>query len=207
MAMEVRIDHLSKRYQHGWVLRDLTHEFRNNRIYGIAGRNGSGKSTFLKIISGLLSPTRGTVSYYREGQSVSRELIYQEVNVAAPYTDLIEEFTLREMIRFHCRFKPLNGTGPDAWIEMTGLSKAADRTLAFYSSGMKQKVKLALALYSRGSILILDEPTSNLDENARSWFFDQMERQKGNKTVFIASNEADDFRLCEEVIRLDATTL
>jgi ABC-type multidrug transport system ATPase subunit len=204
--MEVRIDRLSKRYQHGWVFRDLTHDFRNHRFYGIAGRNGSGKSTFLKIISGLLSPSRGKVSYHLGGQPVSREDIYQEVNVAAPYTDLIEEFTLREMVRFHCRFKPLNVDGAEDWIEMTGLSKAADRPLAFYSSGMKQKVKLALALYSRGSLLLLDEPTSNLDDNARSWFFDHLEKQKGNKTVFIASNEAEDFRMCEEVIRLDATT-
>ena len=204
--MEVRIDRLSKRYQHGWVLRDLTHDFGNNRFYGIAGRNGSGKSTFLKIISGLLSPTRGKVSYHLGDQTVSRELIYQEVNVAAPYTDLIEEFTLREMVRFHRRFKPLSGTGAEDWIEMTGLSKAADRPLAYYSSGMKQRVKLALAMHSRGSLLLLDEPTSNLDDQARSWFFDQLEKQKGNKTVFIASNEAEDFRMCEEVIRLDATT-
>ncbi|HNR07267.1 MAG TPA: ABC transporter ATP-binding protein [Saprospiraceae bacterium] len=204
--MEVRIDRLSKRYQHGWVFRDLTHDFRNHQCYGIAGRNGSGKSTFLKIISGLLSATRGEVNYHLGGQTVSRENIYQEVNVAAPYTDLIEEFTLREMVRFHCRFKPLSVDRAEDWIEMTGLSRAADRPLAFYSSGMKQKVKLALAMYSRGSLLLLDEPTSNLDDNARSWFFDHLEKQKGNKTVFIASNEAEDFRMCEEVIRLDATT-
>ena len=202
--MEVRIDQLGKRYQHGWVFKDLSYIFKSDNIYGVAGRNGSGKSTFLKIISGLLSPSKGRIEYLIDGRLELRENIYSKVNIAAPYTDLIEELDLREMIRFHTKFKraPVLTTAGQ-WLEMLELSNASSRPLLQFSSGMKQRVKLGLALYSSGDILLLDEPTSNLDDAAKAWFFTHLAKLRKDKLILIASNEAEDFKYCAEILRLD----
>ncbi|MDZ4708628.1 MAG: ATP-binding cassette domain-containing protein [Saprospiraceae bacterium] len=204
--MEIEIDQISKRFQHGWVFKNLSHQFKSDGMYGIAGRNGSGKSTFLKIISGLLTPTSGTIRYANTTHTVLRETIYQYINIAAPYIDLIEEFTLEEMVQFHMQFRKTNFKQAGDWIELMELKAASKRLLNHFSSGMKQRVRLALALYSPGEILILDEPTSNLDEDAKAWFFNHLELQKRHKTVLIASNEKEDFKFCSEILRLDTAT-
>lgn len=205
--MEIEIDLLSKRFQHGWVFKNLSHQFKENLVYGIAGRNGSGKSTFLKIISGLLTPTEGTIRYSHLRQTINRENIYRYINIAAPYIDLIEEFTLEEMVQFHMKFRKTTLKHASDWIELMELKSASGRLLNHFSSGMKQRVRLALALYSNGEILILDEPTSNLDEEAKAWFFNHLESQKKSKTVLVASNEKEDFKFCSEILRLDTGTL
>lgn len=201
--MEIIVDRLGKRYQHGWVFRNLSFHFQSNSIYGVSGRNGSGKSTFLKIISGLLSPTEGKINYVSNDTSIKREDIYRYINAAAPYTELLEEYTLTEMIDFHTRFKQSDRfSGTKKWIEMMQLESSGNRPMSQYSSGMKQRVKLGLALYSNAKIIFLDEPTSNLDENAKAWFFQHLELQRQNKLIFIASNEEHDFQLCAEKIYL-----
>ncbi len=201
--MEIKIDRLGKRYQHGWVFKELSFTFLQDKVYGISGRNGSGKSTFLKIISGLLSPSSGSVGYRHHDKAVLRESIYTQVSVAAPYTDLIEEYSLNEMIAFHLRFKPsfLLPKVQD-WIDMLDLGHAGSRPLIQFSSGMKQRVKLGLAMYSTSSILLLDEPTSNLDNAAKSWLFDHLKNNVTGKVVLIASNELSDFSLCSEMLHL-----
>lgn len=207
MGMEVEIDQISKRFQHGWVFKNLSHQFKSDQAYGIAGRNGSGKSTFLKIISGLLTPSAGKILYHHPGQKVNRENVYSFLNIAAPYIDLIEEFTLEEMVRFHMRFKSTSLSTVSDWIQVMELGAVSGRLLGHFSSGMKQRVRLALALYSKGDLLILDEPTSNLDEDAKDWFFKHLEQQKKNKVVLVASNEKEDFKFCSEILRLDGGIL
>lgn len=201
--MEIKIEDLGKRFQQGWIFRHYNHSFQSDAIYGISGRNGSGKSTFLKIVSGLLSPTEGKVLYTQNTVSIDRGDIYQHLNIAAPYTDLIEEYTLSEMIDFHSRFKPSTGLKSiSEWVEVLELPQAKNRALIQFSSGMKQRVKLGLALYSDCKMLFLDEPTSNLDENAKDWFFYHLDKMRKDKLIFIASNEVDDFKFAKEVISL-----
>jgi ABC-type multidrug transport system ATPase subunit len=201
--MEIEIDQLGKRYQHGWVFQNISYHFESGKVYGIAGRNGSGKSTFLKIISGLLSPTKGIVSYRSAGVSIKREDIYAHVSIAAPYTDLIEEYNLSEMISFHSGMKPSDVlTDAQQWITMLDFSHSVVRPLYQFSSGMKQRVKLGLALYSNTDIIILDEPTSNLDEHAKEWFFGHLNSRKDDRIILIASNEMADFKYCSEILSL-----
>jgi ABC-type multidrug transport system ATPase subunit len=202
--MELRIEQLGKRFQQGWIFRDLSYHFHQNGCYGIAGRNGSGKSTLLKILSGLLSPSAGEVIYQRAGCEILREHIYTEVNVAAPYVELIEEYSLEEMVRFHIQFKGgQDPIIPDHWIDKMQLNPVRKRTLSQFSSGMKQRVKLGLALYSPGTLLFLDEPTSNLDENAKEWFYGELQNELSKKLIFIASNEAQDFQYTQQVVDLN----
>lgn len=203
--MEIKIDQIGKRFLHGWVFRNLNYTFRNSTVYGIAGRNGSGKSTFLKIISGLLTASEGKIIYEDFDQLIRREDIYRQVNIAAPYSELIEEYTLEELIQFHSQFKSSSLIkSTHDWIELMELRHAASRPVNQFSSGMKQRVKLGLAMYSDGKILILDEPTSNLDEKAKAWFLYHHEKTTTGKVVLIASNESEDFKLAREVIRLDS---
>ena len=203
--MEIEIDQLGKRFQHGWVFKNLHHLFQSNQIYGVSGRNGSGKSTFLKIVSGLLSPSIGKVNYSHLNQPIKREDIYTHVSIAAPYTDLIEEYNLHEMIAFHISLKPSDVfTSIDQWMDMLEFPTSLTRPLYQFSSGMKQRVKLGLALYSQSDIILLDEPTSNLDESAKAWFFDQLNKRRANKLIFIASNEDLDFKYCSEIISLNS---
>lgn len=201
--MEIKIDRLGKRFQHGWVFKELTHSFFQDHVYGVSGRNGSGKSTFLKIVSGLLSPTTGSIIYTHDQKTIPRDAIYTYVSIAAPYTDLIEEYSLEEMLAFHIQFKPspILHTVKE-WLNMLELGHAATRPLVQFSSGMKQRVKLGLAMYSTSSILLLDEPTSNLDEDAKSWLFDHLKKNLHGKVVLIASNETADFSLCSEILHL-----
>ncbi|MEP7321397.1 MAG: ATP-binding cassette domain-containing protein [Saprospiraceae bacterium] len=202
--MEIEIDKLGKRFQQGWVFQNLSYRFKSDNVYGISGRNGSGKSTFLKIISGLLSPSTGSLTYLNHSTRIKREAIYAHVSVAAPYTDLIEEYNLPEMIAFHSGLKPSDRLlSVKDWLEMMDFSGMLTRPIYQFSSGMKQRVKLGLALHSRAEIIILDEPTSNLDENSKAWFFDQLNKCKENKIILIASNEASDFRYCEEILPMN----
>ncbi len=201
--MEIKIDRLGKRYQHGWVFKDLSYTFKEGTVYGVAGRNGSGKSTFLKIISGLLSSTQGLIHYEHLHHLIHRASIYTQVSVAAPYTELIEECNLAEMIDFHIQFKPSKTLhSVSDWLDIMELQHARQRPLYQFSSGMKQRVKLALAMYSASKILILDEPTSNLDDAAKLWFFSHLEKNVEEKIVLIASNEIMDFKLCSEILQM-----
>jgi methyl-galactoside transport system ATP-binding protein len=202
--MEIEIDQLGKRYQHGWVFQNISYHFESGKVYGIAGRNGSGKSTFLKIISGLLSPTKGIVSYRSAGVSIKREDIYAHVSIAAPYTDLIEEYNLSEMISFHSGMKPSDVlTDAQQWITMLDFSHSVVRPLYQFSSGMKQRVKLGLALYSNTDIIILDEPTSSLTANEVESLFRIMRelKEQGVALVYI-SPKMDEIKVIADEVTI-----
>ena len=99
---------ISKRYGYHWIVKDFNHAFNNGIMYGIAGNNGSGKSTLIKILSGYLTPSAGTLSYQIGNKIVKSEDIFKFIALAAPYTDLINEYTLEEMFEFHQKFKPFS---------------------------------------------------------------------------------------------------
>lgn len=200
---EIAINKLSKRYGYQWIIKDFEARFCADKIYGIAGSNGSGKSTLIRMISGFLTPTNGEIRYWINGQNISVESIFPFMSLAAPYTDLINEFTLREMLAFHQKFKkfkhPITFEEFEKIIRLTGQK---DKILHHFSSGMKQKIQLALALLSDTPVLLLDEPTSYLDNEAKKWFSDLLAENKFNKVVIIASNDKYDLDLCTEIIHL-----
>ena len=201
--MRIELEQVSKQFRREWVLRKVNLLFEPGEQYAISGPNGSGKSTLLKIISGHLTPSRGKVRYSIPPKSLGIEEVYRHLSYAAPYIDLIEEFTLEEVIRFHFRFKKMH---PDldqgALIELLGFKKYQQKTIRNFSSGMKQRLKLLLALSTQSSLLILDEPTSNLDQQGVTWYRDLVQRFAPGRLLIVASNVEVDFDFCKHRIQI-----
>lgn len=195
--MHISLENAGKRYRLDWIFRGLTYHIPYGTRCAILGPNGSGKSTLMKVLSGHLSPSKGTVRYHFHTTALTPEDTYRHVAYAAPYIELIEEFTLEEAIRFHSRLKPLL---PDfnekRVLEILALPRARHKEIRFFSSGMKQRVKLALALFSNTPVLLLDEPATNLDVQGIAWYKNLIETYAGDRTVIIASNDPHDAEFC-----------
>ncbi len=201
--MQVTIQNLSKRYLYDWIIRNMSHTFESDSITGVNGINGSGKSTLIKMLCGFLSSSEGNISYTLEGNKIERSDVFQYMTLAAPYTDIINEYDVEEMFNFHTKFKKLReNIDTNQFLEIVKLRGNKGKQIQFYSSGMKQRLQLALALLSDSKLLLLDEPTSYLDEENKAWFYDLLFKNKNNRTIIIASNDKEDFELCGNVISL-----
>ena len=187
--MKIVLDNIGKRYIHQWIFRNVSMEFDPALHYGILGNNGSGKSTLLKIISGFLHPTEGSVSWHSESR-VSADEIFRYIGIASPHLELIEDFSLHETLLFHQKFRQwLPGHDVKSIIQLSGLSKSKDKPLKYFSSGMKQRVKLLLAVMSQQEVVILDEPCSNLDERSVEWYRNLITDYTSNRLLIIGSND------------------
>jgi len=201
--MEIILNNIAKRYLYDWIFRNIDYHFSSTARYAILGANGSGKSTLLKILSGHLTPTKGAIQYKVAGQEIDKEDIYKQLSYASPYIDLIEEFTLYETIQFHRQFKPFyNNLSIDDFLALIQLKKAKNKEVRFFSSGMKQRLKLGLAICSHTSLLLLDEPTATLDEKSVAWFHELLEQYAKDRLIIIASNEERDVTTCQERINI-----
>jgi ABC-type multidrug transport system ATPase subunit len=193
--MTITLENIGKRYRYEWIFKEINTQFEAGKRYAIIGPNGAGKSTFLKILCGHLSPSKGKITFSAQTKAVEADDIYQHISYAAPYIDLIEEFSLQEAIVFHARFKPFfRGISPEEILQILDFPKhTAEKEVRFLSSGMKQRVKLVLSICSDTPILILDEPTTNLDKAGAAWYHDLLNKYAGRRTVLIASNVEEDF--------------
>ena len=201
--MEIILNNIAKRYLYDWIFRKVTFHFEASNRYAILGANGSGKSTFLKVLSGHLTPTKGTIEYKWNNQLLDKDDVYKQLSFASPYIDLIEELTLTETIRFHQKFKPFyENLSLADFLALVQLTKAKDKEIRFFSSGMKQRLKLGLAICSKAELLLLDEPTATLDEKSIGWFNELLEQFAGNRLIIIASNEERDVRTCTKRINI-----
>ena len=172
----------------------------------ILGKNGSGKSTLLQIISGITLPSEGEIEYSVSGNKLEANSIYREVSYAAPYVELFEQLTLNEMLDVHKRFKTIRGQmSNDEIIERIYLEEHREKKIEVFSSGMKQRLKLALAIYSESSLLLLDEPITNLDDAGKNWYLSSIEEFKGDRTIIVCSNhQSDEYAFCDHKYILNA---
>lgn len=201
--MQITLDNISKRYRFEWIIKKLSYQFESGNAYAILGPNGSGKSTLMRMLSGYLSPSKGKVHFFENGKKTEIDTVFKNVSYAAPYIDLIEELTLSETIRFHQRFKPFYTDVDENTIhELLNFKKSKHKPVKFFSSGMKQRLKLALACASDTPILLLDEPTTNLDAQGVDWYLALIERFAANRLVVVASNIEHDYGFCKEVINI-----
>ena len=201
--MQITFSNVSKRYTNEWILKDININFEEGSRYGISGANGVGKSTLMKLISGFLSPTKGLITYEVNGKSIDADSIYQHVSYAAPYVDPVPDFSLQELLTFHETFKSFC-LSKEKITDLLGFSKKHRRkTLKYYSSGMQQRVKLALALCSVSSLVILDEPTITLDQSGILFYKNLLSQtQQESRTVLISSNVESDFIDCPSVLHI-----
>jgi ABC-type multidrug transport system ATPase subunit len=199
--LNISLQNTGKRFNREWIFRKFNYEFVQGKSYAITGPNGSGKSTLLQIIAGATLHSEGTISWQFavDNLQLANEKVYENISIAAPYLDLIEEMTANEFLSFHLSFKTL--TKP--FIEIlsaVGLEKAADKQIRYYSSGMKQRLKLAQAFFSNTSVLLLDEPTTNLDEDGIAIYKKLWKENTVNRLVIVSSNDKVEYQECGEVI-------
>lgn len=199
--MQITLTNTGKRFNREWIFRGVNYQFAAPKKYAITGSNGSGKSTLLQVISGALTFNEGSVAFTSEQRPTPNEQQFQHISIAAPYLELIEEMTANEMLDFHTQFKPLTISKGEA-LEITNLTKAADRQIRYFSSGMKQRLKLAQAFFSSSPILLLDEPTTNLDAEGAALYRHLIQEHTAGKLVIISSNDKMEYDFCDEVIAI-----
>jgi ABC-type multidrug transport system ATPase subunit len=199
--MKIQLENLGKKFRKEWIFRNVNLSFEVGKNYTFVGPNGSGKSTLLQVLIGVMPQTEGKVNYSNINQEVSVDDIYKKIVIAAPYLELVEEFTLLESVEFHQKFKPFKDQiSASELIEKIQLSQHKDKTVKNFSSGMKQRLKLGLAFYSEAPIILLDEPTSNLDAQGTAWYLEQIEKHTTDRLLIICSNQPSEYAFCNNIV-------
>ncbi len=218
--MQIQLNNTGKRFNKEWIFRNCNYTFNAGNAYAITGPNGSGKSTLLQTIAGAINASEGNVEVSIEQLTVNRlplteeeslltengkrntvdsASLYQHLSIAAPYLDLVEEMTATEALEFHAAFKPLlKGITIEEILTIVGLKAAAHKQIRYYSSGMKQRMKLAQAIFSDVTILLLDEPCTNLDAVGYTLYHQLIKDYCANKLVIVCSNDPQEFDFCTE---------
>lgn len=176
-------------------------DLHSGKSYAITGANGSGKSTLLKVIAGILTPNQGELKCTLEGKGTAAEDIYKHITYCAPYQELPDEMTLVELLNFHQQLRKLTIPAKQI-IDMLGIEP--DKEIRNYSSGMKQRVKLALAFYTETAAIFLDEPTNTLDEHWANWYFTEVQNAAKGRLLVISSNHQPEYSFCDEVVSIAA---
>lgn len=199
---------ISKKFNKDWIFKNVSFSLTAGDVLGITGNNGSGKSTLLQILSGYRIPTNGTIELKNADVVISEENFYKHISLSSPFLELIEEFTLVEQLDFYFRFKKAkDNLSSNELISLVLLDQHAHKQIRDFSSGMKQRVKLLLAMATDSSLLLLDEPCSNLDASGIEWYKNMMEKFSASRIVIISSNsEADELFKCNKFISMESFT-
>ncbi|RYY20586.1 MAG: ATP-binding cassette domain-containing protein [Cytophagaceae bacterium] len=203
--MRIEAQELGRRYGRQWIFKNLSHDFRPGTATAVLGPNGAGKSTLLSILAGQLLPTAGAVRYELSGRPLPVAEVPRQLAYCAPYLELPEDFTLLELLAFHTRLKPLRpGITTASLVDIMYLQKARHQPVREFSSGMKQRLKLGLALYAAAPLLLLDEPTTNLDATGAAWYQEHVARvrQDTDRLVIVSSNVPAEYAFCEAQVSI-----
>jgi ABC-type multidrug transport system ATPase subunit len=203
--MNITLTNVGKRFNRDRIFSGLSHTFQSGEHTVILGSNGSGKSTLLQIIAGNTSPSEGDLAYTLKGKPIPPESLFRTLSFASPYMELLEELTLKEHIAFHAGLKPLlPGIDPAMVQELSGLSHSRDKQVRHFSSGMKQRLKLTLAILSDTPLLLLDEPCSNLDQKAVHWYQNLVSNHSLGRLILVCSNQQEyEYPFCTGKLRME----
>jgi ABC-type multidrug transport system ATPase subunit len=208
--MTISLSDAGKRFNRDWIFRHFNFTFETGQSYAITGPNGSGKSTLLQVLSGAMMINEGKVQWAigngqlaTDNKQLDSELVYNYISLCAPYLEVVEEMTLKEFLNFHHSFKPfLAGINSDSIISTLGLEKAVNKQIRYYSSGMKQRVKLAQCILSDSAIVLLDEPCTNLDAVGIALYHRLINEYCKNRLVVVSSNDEVEYSFCKEKINI-----
>ncbi|TLU99251.1 ABC transporter ATP-binding protein [Dyadobacter luticola] len=203
--MRISAENIGKKFVREWIVRNASFELNAGESYTFVGPNGSGKSTLLQLLTGITPVSEGKITYQTGDKKIEEDHWYKHLVIAAPYLELIEEFTLRELTEFHTRFKPFKSRMSFSDFEdFIQLAHAKHKTVRHFSSGMKQRVKLGLAFMSDVPVIFLDEPTTNLDAQGIGWYLDNVAKYTQNQLVLLGSNVKQEYEFCENIISVSA---
>ena len=211
--MKISLTKAGKRFNRDWIFRNVNYEFTTGTAYAITGPNGSGKSTLLQVIGGALMMSEGEYSYEvpatgnrpaATGHSKQPgDSLYQYISIAAPYLEAIEEMSVTEFLTFHTQFKTLlPGITISQAISIVGLEKSAHKQIRYYSSGMKQRVKLAQAIFSDVPCVLLDEPCTNLDAEGIALYQKLIKDYCTDRLVIVSSNDIQEYGFCQKQLSI-----
>jgi ABC-type multidrug transport system ATPase subunit len=221
--MKITLTDAGKRFNRDWIFRHLSYEFSIHHSYAITGPNGSGKSTLLQSIAGAIAISEGEIRFERSGSPASgskdpaapggksasaanlipADQVYRHLSFSAPYLELVEEMTATEFLQFHSSFKPfLPGWSVSAILHAVGLEAGADKQMRYYSSGMKQRMKLAQAIFSDTPLILLDEPCTNLDADGIALYRRLIGEYAVGRVVIVSSNDQQEYDFCEKGINI-----
>jgi ABC-type multidrug transport system ATPase subunit len=201
--MMISLSDAGKRYNRDWIFRHITYQFETGQSYAITGPNGSGKSTLLQVLSGNMMVNEGSMQWKKGDTIIDNEKLYRQVSICAPYLEVIEEMTFSEFLDFHRGFKPfLPGISKETIIHAVGLEKAINKQIRYYSSGMKQRVKLAQCIFSDTSVVLLDEPCTNLDAAGIALYHGLIHSYCKDRMVVVSSNDEVEYQFCRQKINI-----
>jgi ABC-type multidrug transport system ATPase subunit len=199
--MNIILDKAGKRFNKDWIFRNFSFNFQQGSKYAITGPNGSGKSTLLQVIAGSMNATEGDVQYAVGSRQLAVEDVYKNISIVAPYLEVIEEMTAAEFLSFHSVFKKLVLPISDI-LAIVQLDHTTGKQIRNFSSGMKQRVKLAQAIFSDVPVLLLDEPCTNLDAAGYKLYNHLIDSFSKNKSVIVSSNDVNEYSFCDHIINI-----
>lgn len=194
--MKLSVEKISKNFGRKKILRDISFELFSGKSAAVVGPNGSGKTTLLRVICGLIRPSQGEIRYIENNHPIPQKIFYKTMGLVGPYLELYEELTASENLLFFARMKRIQNAPAKISFLMDRLNLTGneDEQVKNYSSGMRQRLKYVFALIGEPEILILDEPTSNLDKDGIDRVYDIMSEQKKTKILLLATNEQTDLQ-------------
>lgn len=205
--IRLQIDHVGKTYGTRRVLQSVCADLKDGDTLVVTGRNGAGKSTLLRIIAGLLRPSQGQVSMWADGVAIRDSARRQVLGFVGADVHLYRELTAREHLRLLGRLRGLSmdAARSAAALAQVGLGGREDELVGGFSSGMQQRLRYALALVHRPRLLLLDEPTTNLDMAGIAIVDRIIKDAAGDGIVILATNDPRESQYGELVLALDET--
>jgi heme exporter protein A len=196
---------LNKAFGRRLIFNNINFKFENNGIFGISGPNGSGKSTLIKIIAGITTPSSGKIIHNSNDQTVIPEKLHNHIGFVSPYLVLYDEFSAWENLNYFAEIRnvPFDSDKVIFLLERFLLFNRKDDFVKTYSSGMKQRLKFIFALMHSPRLLLLDEPTSNLDTEGKEKVYSLLRKESEYSIIIVASNEESDLEICSSLIRLE----
>ena len=199
---DIELQEVGKKYIRNWLFKDISFSLREKKKLALVGTNGSGKSTLLRIIAGQTSPSKGKIRYKEAGKNIPLDQAYQHISWMGPYLEVFPELTLEELFNLHFRFKAPLLSSIEEIIEKLNLSADKHKMLNYYSSGMLQRAKVGMALFSSSQVLFLDEPTSNMDKKNAQLILRLIEEFLGNRLFVLASNMEREYEAFSHKLQL-----
>lgn len=206
MSVSIHLNKLGKRFNREWIFRDLSTQITPGEKLVVTGSNGSGKSTLLLVLSGYVMPTEGDSEWISEKEvKIERTGFFKLSSFASPAMELVEEFTPEELVKHQSAFKKFqNNFSAKEVLEIAELEKNKSKLIRNFSSGMKQRLKLSLAILADCPVLLLDEPVTNLDKQAVEWYSKMIDTYAMHKTIIVCSNQIrDEYAFCKREISIN----
>lgn len=201
-SFNIRLDDIGKKYYQRWIFKDINFDFAENRHLALVGKNGSGKSTLLRVISRQLTPSIGKVVYENEANEIPVNHSYRYLSWSGPHVQPYLDLNLEEHIRLHFSLKTPILKKPQEMVSILNLVAHKEKPLRYFSSGMLQRVKVGLALFTKSEVLMLDEPTSNMDVENAAFMLDLIKQHLGGRIFVLASNMEREYASFDQIIRL-----